>query len=75
MSRYRFASFILIALTGRIVWTGAYMGLGYSVGGNLDSATGFLANVTGLLVSLLVVWGSATVIILSPPRRSQRAPP
>jgi membrane protein DedA with SNARE-associated domain len=52
MSRYRLASFLLFALLGRIVWTLAYFGLGYTVGTGFEAASLFLGNLSGLLVSL-----------------------
>jgi len=48
--RYRFYLFLALAVVGRLLWTSAYMGLGYAVGGSLDAADAFLKNLTGLLV-------------------------
>jgi membrane protein DedA with SNARE-associated domain len=58
ISRYRLPAFLSFALAGRIVWTAAYMGLGFAVGGSLEAAAGFLQNLSGLLVSLAVFAGS-----------------
>jgi membrane protein DedA with SNARE-associated domain len=56
-SRYRPAAFLGTAVIGRILWTSAYLGLGYGVGGALETANAFLTNVTGVLVSAaLCVW-------------------
>jgi membrane protein DedA with SNARE-associated domain len=44
-----------------MIWTAAYMGLGYTLAGNLDAATEFLKNVTGLLLSLTVLAASAVI--------------
>jgi membrane protein DedA with SNARE-associated domain len=49
---YRFVGFIALALLGRVVWTSAYLGLGYGVGSDIEAASTFLANLTGLLLSL-----------------------
>jgi membrane protein DedA with SNARE-associated domain len=58
-SGYRPASFLGSAVAGRILWTGAYLGLGYGVGGALEAANGFLANLTGLLIALTVaIWAA-----------------
>jgi membrane protein DedA with SNARE-associated domain len=51
-SRYRLATFLIFTVIGRIVWTVAYLGVGYSVGANLEAAAGFLTNLSLLLVSL-----------------------
>jgi len=54
ISHYRASAFFSFVLLGRILWTSAYVGLGYSIGGSLESATSFLAALTGLLLSLIV---------------------
>jgi membrane protein DedA with SNARE-associated domain len=60
ISRYGFARFVSFALVGRAIWTSAYLGLGYAVGTNIDAASQFLGNLSGLIVSLgLVVVASA----------------
>jgi membrane protein DedA with SNARE-associated domain len=55
ISRYRLTAFLSIALLGRALWTAAYMGLGYGIGGNLEYATDFLKNLSGFLVSLSIL--------------------
>jgi membrane protein DedA with SNARE-associated domain len=62
MSRYRLAAFLAFALAGRVLWTAAYLGLGYAIGGNFDAAAGFLANLSGLLLSLAVLAGSGLLV-------------
>ncbi len=37
------------------MWTAAYLGLGYAIGASLDAATGFLGNLSGLLVCVVVL--------------------
>jgi len=55
--RYRPAAFLGNAVAGRILWTSAYLGLGYGVSGALDAANGFLGSVTGVLVGITItVW-------------------
>jgi membrane protein DedA with SNARE-associated domain len=61
MSHYRFAGFVAFALTGRLLWTGAYLGLGYAIGGNLEAAADFLKNLSGLLVSVTLFAGCALI--------------
>ena len=55
LHRYRVYSFIGFALLGRVIWTVAYMGLGYALGGSIEAATEFLKNLTALLLSLSVL--------------------
>lgn len=61
VARYRFASFIAFALAGRVIWTSAYLGLGYGVGSDIEAASTFLANFSGLVLSLAVLVASAFV--------------
>ncbi len=55
VSRYRFARFLGYALVGRLIWTSAYLGLGFAVGSNIDAASQFLGNLSGLLIALGVL--------------------
>ena len=55
VSRYRFSYFLGFALFGRLIWTAAYLGLGYGIGGNIDAASQFLANLSGLIIALGVL--------------------
>ncbi len=50
VSRYQFSHFLGFALVGRVIWTSAYLGLGYGIGNNIDAASQFLGNLSGLLV-------------------------
>ena len=61
LARYRLSVFLAFDLIGRVVWTSAYFGLGYGIGGNLDAATDFLTNLSGLLVCVVILVGSAIV--------------
>jgi membrane protein DedA with SNARE-associated domain len=61
MNGYRVSVFLALAVFGRVAWTSAYVGLGYGVGGSLDAATGFLANLTGLILSLFILSAAAFV--------------
>ncbi len=55
VSRYRLSHFVGFALVGRLIWTAAYLGLGYGIGGNIDAASQFLANLSGMVISLGVM--------------------
>jgi|PersoiStandDraft_1058852.scaffolds.fasta_scaffold50833_2 membrane-associated protein len=55
VSRYRFAHFLGFALVGRLIWTSAYLGLGYGIGNNIEAASQFLGNLSGLLIALGVL--------------------
>jgi len=59
VSRYRLTKFFAIAVVGRVMWTSAYLGLGYAIGADLEAAAGFLTNLSGLLVMLVLLGGSA----------------
>jgi len=60
VSRYPLAPFLAFALLGRLIWTSAYLGIGYGIGGNIDAASQFLGNLSGLIIALgvLVVAGA-----------------
>jgi membrane protein DedA with SNARE-associated domain len=58
---YRLSAFVALTVVGRLIWTTAYLGLGYAVGPNLEAATGFLANLSGLLLSLAVLGASGLI--------------
>jgi membrane-associated protein len=55
VSRYRFTHFMGFALVGRVIWTSAYLGLGFGIGNNIDAASQFLGNLSGLLAALAVL--------------------
>jgi undecaprenyl-diphosphatase len=55
LARYRLSVFLAFDIVGRVIWTTAYFGLGYLIGGELEAATGFLTNLSGLLVSLTLL--------------------
>jgi membrane protein DedA with SNARE-associated domain len=59
LARYRLSVFLAFDTVGRAIWTSAYFGLGYLIGGNLEAAAGFLANLSGLLVSLTLLIAAA----------------
>ncbi len=51
---YSVARFVVVATMGRLLWTSAYLGVGYAVGDNAEAASEFLANLTRMLLSVLV---------------------
>lgn len=55
LSRYRWSSFLLFSGLGRMLWTSAYLGLGFAIGGNIEAASQFLGNLSGLLAALAVL--------------------
>jgi membrane protein DedA with SNARE-associated domain len=69
MMQYRLASFLAVAFVGRVIWTSAYLGLGYGAGSNIEAASTFLANLTGLILSLAVLGASALVATGRGPRQ------
>jgi membrane protein DedA with SNARE-associated domain len=55
VGRYGFARFLSFAAVGRLIWTSAYLGLGYGVGSNIEAASQFLGNLSGLVIALGVL--------------------
>jgi membrane protein DedA with SNARE-associated domain len=55
ITRYRLSKFLAIALVGRLIWTAAYLGLGYGIGSDWQAATGFLTNLSVLVLSMMVL--------------------
>ena len=55
-------------MAGRLIWTSAYLGLGYGVGSNIEAASQFLGNLSGLIIALgvLVVAGAYRVGMMRP---------
>jgi membrane protein DedA with SNARE-associated domain len=64
-ARYQLPAFLVLTAIGRVMWTFAYLGLGYAVGANLEAGAGFLTNLSILLVSLSVFVTSALVAVAS----------
>jgi membrane protein DedA with SNARE-associated domain len=54
-SRYRLQLFLPSAIVGRLIWSSAYLGLGYAFGVAIEAAADFTSSLGGLLVSLLVL--------------------
>lgn len=53
--RYRLRLFLPFAIVGRLIWSSAYLGLGYAFGTAIEAAASFTSNLGGLLVSLVVL--------------------
>lgn len=70
---YRFVGFIALAALGRVVWTSAYLGLGYGVGSDIEAASTFLANLTGLLLSLGLLAAAGVVAAGRSPLQARRS--
>ncbi|MHA1547360.1 MAG: DedA family protein [Alphaproteobacteria bacterium] len=62
LSRYSLALFLVYAAVGRLLWTAAYLGLGYFVGNELAAASGFLGSLTGLFISLAAAIAAAAYL-------------
>ena len=59
---YRLPEFLALAFVGRLLWTVASLGLGYGIGPNPDAAADFLVTLSGLLLSVFFVAGTAAVV-------------
>jgi len=55
--RYRLRVFLLFSILGRMIWTSAYLGLGYGFGVAIEAAADFPSSLSGLLASLAVLAG------------------
>jgi membrane protein DedA with SNARE-associated domain len=53
--RYRLRLFIVFAIVGRLIWSTAYLSLGYGFGVAIEAAADVTSNLGGLLVSLLIL--------------------
>lgn len=49
--------FLLFSIVGRMIWTSAYLGLGYGFGVAIEAAADFTSSLSGLLASLAVLAG------------------
>jgi membrane protein DedA with SNARE-associated domain len=61
LSHYRLSKFLAIAFVGRLIWTAGYLRLGYGIGADWKAATGFLTNLSVLLLLLMVLIASGVV--------------
>jgi membrane-associated protein len=53
--RYRLRVFLLFSIVGRMIWTSAYLGLGYGFGVAIEAAADFPNRLSGLLASLVAL--------------------
>jgi membrane protein DedA with SNARE-associated domain len=60
--RYSLRHFVLLDVLGRLIWTSAYLGLGYSLGVGIEAAADFLSSLSGLLISLAALAALGFVI-------------
>jgi membrane protein DedA with SNARE-associated domain len=51
--KYSLARFVAFVCLGRVLWTLAYVWLGFTIGADVEAAAGLLRNLSGLLLSLL----------------------
>ncbi len=61
IAHYRLSRYLGVAIGGRLIWTAAYLGLGYAVGTNLEAAAGFLTNLSLLLLCATVLIASGLI--------------
>lgn len=54
-SRYRLRLFLPSAIVGRLIWSSAYLSLGYGFGVAIEAAADFTSSLSGLLVSLVML--------------------
>jgi membrane protein DedA with SNARE-associated domain len=68
-SCYRLRLFLPFAIVGRLIWSTAYLSLGYGFGVAIEAAADFTSNLGGVLVSLLILAALGLMI-----RRNQSQP-
>jgi membrane protein DedA with SNARE-associated domain len=61
-SRYRLRLFLPFAIVGRLIWSSAYLSLGYGFGVAIEAAADFTSSLGGFLVSLLILAGLGFVL-------------
>ncbi len=61
ITHFRLLRFLAVALCGRLIWAAAYLGLGAAVGSDLEAASGFLANLSLLLVMLALLTAAGLI--------------
>jgi len=61
LSRYPFGKYLALTFAGRFAWTAAYLALGYAVGTDLEAASGFLTNLSALLLFAVLLLASASI--------------
>ena len=54
-SRYRLRLFLPFAIVGRLIWSSAYLTLGYAFGVAIEAAADFTSSLGGLLVSVVIL--------------------
>jgi membrane protein DedA with SNARE-associated domain len=69
-SRYRLRLFLPFAIVGRLIWSSAYLSLGYGFGVAIEAAADFTSSIGGLLVSLLILAGVAFMLYRNHPSHS-----
>lgn len=61
VAHYRLSLYLAVAAVARLVWAGAYVGLGYAVGSDLEAAAGFLTSLSLFLVAAVVLAASGAI--------------
>lgn len=62
VSGYGFTGFMAFAIAGRVIWTSAYLGMGFGVAGDVEAASTFLANLSGLVLGMAAMTASGLVL-------------
>ena len=60
--RYRLRLFLPFAIVGRVIWTSAYLGLGYVFGMVLEASANFVSSLSVLLLALAALAGLGFLI-------------
>lgn len=62
-SRYDIARFLIFATLGRVLWTSAYLSLGYVIAGDIGASALFLRQLTGLLIAATMSTGLVLYLV------------
>ncbi|MEZ5740719.1 MAG: VTT domain-containing protein [Burkholderiaceae bacterium] len=60
---YRPGHFLFFSLIGRLIWSAGYLGMGYLAAIGINSGSGMMGNLSGLLLSLLLASYAITVLL------------
>ena len=69
-SRYAFRRFLVVDVTGELIWVTLYGGLGYLFADRWEALSDFAGSLTGLLVGLLALAGAGALAYRSWQRRA-----
>lgn len=64
MGHYPLSKFLVLALVGRMIWTAAYLGIGYRIGADWEATMSFFSNLSGFIAALIILVASSRMLFL-----------